>query len=118
DRYTLTAGIFGQEINNASFNRTGWQASLRGTFAPTVGSTRLHLGANFQHRVAPRDAQNVQYRSRPFTQVTDQRFVDTGPVAADGDDIAGLELGAIHGPFHFAGEAQRAWVRGHRPGHA
>ena len=118
DRYTLTAGLFGQEINNAAFNRTGWQASLRGTFAPMVGSTRLHLGANFQHRVAPRDAQNVQYRARPFTQVTDQRFVDTGTIAADGDDILGLEFGAIMKSFHVAAEAQQLWVRGYRPGHA
>ena len=118
DRYTLTAGLFGQEINNSSFSRTGWQASVRGTFAPTIGETRLHLGANFQHRVAQRDAQNVQYRSRPFTQLTDQRFVDTGAIAAGGDDIAGLELGAIRGSFHLAAEAQQVWVRGHRPGRA
>jgi phosphate-selective porin OprO/OprP len=116
DRYTLTAGLFGQEINNAGFNRTGWQASVRGTFAPEVGDARLHLGASFQHRVAQRDAQNVQYRARPFTQVTDQRFVDTGAVAADGDDIAGLEFGAIMKSFHVAAEAQQVWVRGYRPG--
>jgi phosphate-selective porin OprO/OprP len=116
DRYTLTAGLFGQEINNASFNRTGWQASVRGTFAPELGDARLHLGANFQHRVAQRDAQNVQYRARPFTQVTDQRFVDTGAIAADGDDIAGLEFGAIVKSFHVAAEAQQVWVRGYRPG--
>jgi len=116
DRYTLTAGLFGQEINNSSFSRTGWQASVRGTFSPAFEGARLHLGANFQHRVAQRDAQSVQYRSRPFTQVTDQRFVDTGAIAADGDDIAGLELGAIAGPFHAAAEAQQAWVRGYRPG--
>jgi phosphate-selective porin OprO/OprP len=116
DRYTLTAGLFGQEINNAAFNRTGWQASVRGTFSPTLGETRLHLGANYQHRVAQRDAQNVQYRSRPFTQITDQRFVDTGAIAADGDDIAGVEFGAISGPIHVAAEAQQVWVRGYRPG--
>jgi phosphate-selective porin OprO/OprP len=118
DRYTLTAGLFGQEINNTGFTRTGWQASVRGTFSPIVGDARLHLGANFQHRVAQRDAQNVQYRSRPFTQITDQRFVDTGLVAADGDDIAGLELGAIVKSFHAVAEAQQVWVRGYRPGQA
>jgi phosphate-selective porin OprO/OprP len=112
DRYTLTAGLFGQEINNAGFGRTGWQASVRGTFSPTLGEARLHLGANFQHRVAPRNGQSVDYRSRPFTQVTDQRFVDTGPIPADGDDIAGLEFGAIAHSFHAAAEAQQLWVRG------
>ncbi|HEX8667871.1 MAG TPA: porin [Allosphingosinicella sp.] len=116
DRYTLTAGIFSQEINNQSFNRTGWQASVRGTFSPTLGDTRLHLGANFQHRVTQRDAQNVQYRARPFTQITDQRFVDTGAIAAGGDDVAGIELAAVNGPVHFAAEAQHLWVRGYRPG--
>ncbi|MFL6844986.1 MAG: OprO/OprP family phosphate-selective porin [Allosphingosinicella sp.] len=118
DLYTLTAGVFGQEINNNGFARTGWQASVRGTFAPTLGDAKLHLGANFQHRVAQRDAQNVQYRSRPFTQLTDQRFVDTGPIAADGDDILGLEFGAILKSFHAAAEAQQVWVRGYRPGQA
>ena len=118
DTYTLTAGVWSQEINNNIFNRTAWQASVRGTYSPILGSTRLHLGANFQHRVAQRDVQNVQYRSRPFTQVTDQRFVDTGAIAADGDDIAGLEFAAIMKSFHFAGEAQKVWVRGYRPGEA
>jgi phosphate-selective porin OprO/OprP len=116
DLYTLTAGLFGQEINNSSFSRTGWQASLRGTYSPKVGEARLHLGANFQHRVAQRDAQNVQYRARPFTQVTDQRFIDTGAIAADGDDVAGIELGAVVKSLHFVAEAQHLWVRGYRPG--
>jgi phosphate-selective porin OprO/OprP len=118
DRYTLTAGLFGQEINNAGFDRTGWQASVRGTFSPVLREGRLHLGASFQHRVAQRDSRNVRYRSRPFTQVVDRRFVDTGPIAADGDDIAGIELGAIAGPFHAAAEAQQVWVRGYRAGRA
>ena len=40
-----------EPINDASFTRTGWEASLRGLYSPTLGTTRLHLGANFQHRV-------------------------------------------------------------------
>ncbi|PTQ13109.1 hypothetical protein CLG96_02980 [Sphingomonas oleivorans] len=116
DRYTLTAGLFSQEIDDDGQARTGWQASVRGTWSPALGDTRLHLGANFQHRVNPKDAQNARYRSRPFTQLTDQRFVDTGAIAAKGDDVVGIELAAIHGPFHFAGEAQKLWVDGHRPG--
>ena len=116
DQYTLTGGVWSQEINNTSFNRTGWQASLRGTYSPTVGDARLHLGVNFQHRVQQRDAQNVQYRSRPFTQITDQRFVDTARIAADGDDILGLEFGAIYKSLHVAAEAQQVWVRGWQPG--
>lgn len=112
DSWTIQGGIFNEPINDASFQHTGWQASLRGVYSPTLGSTRLHLGANFQHREFRREAQGVQYRARPFTQITDQRFIDTGTIASKGDDVAGLELAAIHKSLHFAGEAQKVWVRG------
>jgi phosphate-selective porin OprO/OprP len=102
--------------SSPNWNRTGWQASARAVFSPTLGETRLHLGANFQYRKTNQDAQNVRYRTRPLTQVTDQRFIDTNTIAADGDTIVGLELAAIHGPVHFAGEAQKVWVRGYKPG--
>lgn len=115
DRYSLTAGIFNAAINSA-FNNNSWQASVRGTFSPQVGSGRLHLGANYQHRVNQTDAQNVRYRARPVTQITDIRFVDTGAIAAKGDDIIGLELGGVFGPFHFASEGQQVMVNGYRPG--
>jgi phosphate-selective porin OprO and OprP len=118
DRFTFSAGIWNQEINeNQVFNRTAWQASVRATYSPTLGSTRLHLGGNFQHRVYQRDAQAARYRARPFTQTTDQRFVDTNTIAASGDDILGLEFGAVMKSFHFAAEVQQAWVRGLDPSH-
>jgi phosphate-selective porin OprO and OprP len=112
-RFTLTGGLYGEDIANTRFNRTGWQASFRGTWSPYLGAAQMHLGVNYQHRVQPRDAQNVLYRARPFTQVTDQRFIDTGRIAADGDDILGLEVAAIYKSFHFAAEGQKLWVRGH-----
>ncbi len=115
DRYTLTGGVFSQPINDASFNRTGWEAGVRGTFSPKLGDTLVHLGASYHHRVNNRDVQGTQYRSRPLTQITDQRFVDTGVIAADGDDSAGVELGVIHKSLHFAAEAQKLWVRGYNP---
>lgn len=111
DSYLLQAGIFNQPINDASFTRTGWQASLRGVYSPLVGSTRVHLGANFQHRVNNRESMAAQYRTRPQTQITDQRFIDTGAVAARGDDIVGLELGAVRKGVHFAAEGHKVWVR-------
>jgi len=110
----LAAGVYGEDVANTNVARTGWQASARAYFSPKLGDTQLHLGAQFQHRVAPRDAQNVRYRQRPYTQVTDQRFIDTGAFAADGDDILGLEFAAIHGPLHVAAEGAHVWVRGYR----
>jgi phosphate-selective porin OprO/OprP len=114
DDILVSAGVFGEDAANANFNRTGWQASARGVWMPKLGGAQAHLGLNYQHRVAPRDAQNVRYRMRPFTQNTDQRFLDTGRIAGDGDDILGVELAAIYKNFHFAGEAQKLWVRGYQ----
>lgn len=115
DAYTLTAGIFSQPINDSAFNRTGWELAARGTYTPKIGSGFIHLGASAHYRKNNRDAQGQQYRSRPLTQVTDQRFVDTGTIASDGDVAAGVELGGVFKSFHFASEAQKLWVRGYRP---
>jgi phosphate-selective porin OprO/OprP len=111
DSWIVQAGIFNEPVNNGNFTHTGWQASLRGVYSPTVGTTRLHLGANFQHRVNTKEALAQQYRARPLNQLTDQRFIDTGNIASAGDDVAGLELAAIHKSLHFAAEAQKVWVR-------
>jgi phosphate-selective porin OprO/OprP len=111
DSWTIQAGIFNEPVNDASFQHTGWQASLRAVYSPTLGDTRLHVGANFQHRQNRREALGQQYRERPYTQITDQRFIDTGTIASKGDDVAGLELAAIHKSLHFAGEVQKVWVR-------
>ena len=111
DSYLLQAGIFNEPINNTNFTRTGWQASIRGVYSPLLGTTRLHLGANFQHRSNTRETLAKQYRTRPLTQITDQRFIDTGNIAAKGDDVVGVELGAVHKSLHFAAEAQKVWVR-------
>ena len=111
DSYLVQAGIFSTPINDASFTRTGWQASLRALYSPTLGSTRLHVGANFQHRSNNKESMGQQYRTRPLTQVTDQRFIDTGTLASKGDDAIGVEFAAIHKSLHVAAEAQKVWVR-------
>ena len=110
DSWIIQAGLFNEPVNNGNFTHTGWQASLRGVYSPTLGSTRLHIGANYQHRVNTREALVQTYQSRPLNQLTDQRFISTGAIASDGDDVAGLELAAIHKSLHFAAEAQRVWV--------
>lgn len=112
DRWTAQAGIFSEEMNNGDFNRSGWMFGARGVFSPTLGSTRLHLGANFQHRVNKKEAQSRSYQARPMTQLTDQRFISTGAISAKGDDVVGVEAAAIMKQFHFAAEAQKVWVRG------
>ncbi|MEO7411167.1 MAG: porin [Sphingomicrobium sp.] len=112
DRYTLSAGVFSEPINDTKFNRTGWEASARGTFTPKIGSGFIHLGASAHYRRNTKESQGAQYRSRPLTQITDQRFVDSGTIAAKGDTSVGVELGGVFKSFHFAGEAQKLWVNG------
>ncbi|WP_139114705.1 porin [Rhizorhabdus dicambivorans] len=109
--WSLAAGLYSEDVGNGNVARTGWQASVRGYASPKLGDVQTHIGFNYQHRVSPRDAQNIRYRQRPYTQVSGERFIDTGPLAADGDDILGGELALIYGPFHFASEYQHVWVR-------
>ena len=112
DSWILQGGIFSETQNQVGgvFTRTGWQASLRGAYSPTLGNVRLHVGANYQHRENTREALAQQYRARPLNQITDQRFIDTGNIASKGDDTVGLELAAIYKQFHFAAEGQKVWV--------
>lgn len=116
DRYTLSAGLFSEPINNGNSDRTGWEASVRGTYTPPFMGGFLHLGASYHHRVNPKDEQGATYRSRPLTQITSESFVNTGGIASSGDDSVGLELGGVFKSLHFAAEAQKLWVRGYRPG--
>ncbi len=112
DRYTLSAGLFSREINDGSFTRTGWEVAARGTYTPKVGSGFVHFGASAHMRANNRESRGAQYRARPLVQTTDQRFVDTGTLAAKGDYSAGVELGGAFKSLHFAAEAQKLWVRG------
>src|SRR3954468_17165386 len=66
DSWVFQAGIFNEPINTSdvtAFQRTGWQASVRGVYSPTFGVARLHLGANFQHRENRREALGQNYQT-------------------------------------------------------
>jgi len=127
----LNAGLFAAHSIDASYDNKGWIGAARVTYSPQAMGGMLHLGANYQHRKfqsndgqtasnsigAPSTNQIARYRARPFTMLTDQRFVDTGNFAAKSDDIYGLELGGRFKSFHFASEAQWTKVHvGYEPG--
>ena len=130
DQYRFEAGLFTAHGIDASFDNDGWIGAARGVYAPKIGSGRLHLAVNYQHREfqqnngglasvsinAPSINQVARYRARPFLQTTDVRFVDTGSIAAKRDGILGLELAAIFPKIYVASEAQWAKVRTYRPG--
>ena len=111
DKYTLSAGIFSREINDTSFIRTGWEAGIRGTYTSRFSNGLLHFGASAHYRANNREALAQQYRARPLTQTTDQRFVDTGNIASKGDESIGLEVGGVFHSLHVAAEGQKLRVR-------
>ena len=114
------AGIFAGHSIDSTLDNEGWIGAARLVYAPLMGGNQLHFGANYQHREfqannagasasstgQPSTNQTARYRARPFTQLTDVRFVDTGTYAADSDDIFGLEFAGIFKSLHIAAEGQ------------
>ena len=107
--FRLNAGVFNEALGATNFDNDDWLFGARATYSPQAFGGMLHVGANFQHREFQSNAQNFQYRNRPFVQTTDIRFVDTGAVAASSDNVYGVELAGIFKSLHFASEAQ--WVK-------
>ena len=50
DQYRFEAGLFTAHGIDASFDNDGWIGAARGVYAPKIGSGRLHLSVNYQHR--------------------------------------------------------------------
>lgn len=128
--FRFDTGLFAAHTIDASVDNDGWIGAARMTYTPFVGNGFVHLGLNYQHREfqsnnggtastssgAPSTNQFARYRARPFLQTTDVRFVDTGNIAAKGDDIFGVEAYGVFKSLHIGGEAQRLRVRTYRPG--
>lgn len=128
--FRVDAGVFTAHTIDASMDNDGWIGALRTTYTPYVANGFVHLGLNWQHREfqsndnavattsagSPSTNQFARYRARPFLQTTDVRFVDTGNIAAKGDDVFGVEAYGVFKSLHIGGEAQMVKVRTYRPG--
>ena len=116
----LNAGLWAGHSIDAGLDDDSWIGAARAVYAPLMGSNQLHFGLNFQHREfqsnnnqtasgsSGRASTNqvARYRARPFSQLTDVRFVDTGNFAAKSDDIIGFEAAGIFKSLHIAAEGQ------------
>lgn len=114
------AGLFAAHSIDSSLDNDGWIGAGRVVYAPMMDGNQLHFGVNYQYRNfqsnngstasssagQPSTNQLARYRARPFTQLTDVRFVDTGNFAAKSDYIIGLEAAGIFKSFHVAAEGQ------------
>ena len=126
----FNAGLFAAHSIDSGLDNEGWIAAARGVYAPVVGGKQLHFGLNYQHRKfqsnngatvsnsvgAPSTNQFARYRARPFSQLTDVRFVDTGAYAAKSDDIFGAEFIGIFKSLHVTAEGQMLRSNAYSPG--
>ena len=126
----LNAGLWTGHTIDSSLNDDGWIGAARAVYAPLLGGNQFHFGANFQHREfssnnganapssggQPAAGQVARYRARPYSQLTDVRFVDTGNYAAKSDDIFGLEFAGIFKSFHVSAEGQYLWSNAYGAG--
>lgn len=104
--FRLNLGVFVNHSIDATFNNEGWIGAARLVYAPQAMGGQLHFGVNYQHREYGSQFHSVNYQARPFQQTTDVRFVQTGALPVNSDDIIGLEALGIFGPLHVTAEGQ------------
>lgn len=107
----LQAGVFSDNANDLLDDKNNSVSfDGRAVWMPKLAGAQLHLGGSFHLRdfndLGPQD---VRYRARPFVHTTDLRLVDTGAypsgrLRSKGERGIGLEIAALAGPFHTAGE--------------
>jgi phosphate-selective porin OprO/OprP len=70
------------------------------------GGKVLHLGLSYSHAFRDKNAEepNEQFRTRPETRLTDERFVDTGDFITDGGDIIAAECALVSGSSSLQAE--------------
>jgi phosphate-selective porin OprO and OprP len=118
--FRINGGLWAAHSIDSTLDNNGWIGAMRAVYSPPAGGNQLHFGLNYQHREfqdnangapasgsgQPSSGQLARYRARPFTQLTDQRFVDTNTFAAKSDDIIGVEAAGIFKSLHIAAEGQ------------
>ncbi|EIC20268.1 OprO/OprP family phosphate-selective porin [Thiorhodovibrio frisius] len=111
--WSAAGGVFGEAIGDDTDDEgdSGWALAARVTHAPIDSKGRLvHLGASAQYQNT--DAQNeVRYRTRPESNVTDQRLVDTRSIQEASEILTwGLEGAGAVGPVSIQGEYLKVGV--------
>ena len=118
--FRINGGLWTAHSIDSTLDNNGWIGAMRAVYSPLMDGNQLHFGLNYQHREfqdnangapasgsgQPSSGQLARYRARPFTQLTDVRFVDTNTFAAKSDDIIGIEAAGIFKSLHIAAEGQ------------
>jgi phosphate-selective porin OprO/OprP len=108
--WSAAFGAFGEgfKANNDTAGKeqdAGYGVTGRVTWAPFGGGDHvLHLGASASYR-SLNDSKVIRYRSRPESNITSVRLVDTGVIQdADSRTLYGLEAAGVVGPWSAQGE--------------
>ncbi|MBO9375889.1 porin [Sphingomonas histidinilytica] len=120
----LQAGVFSDDIDaladssdgpNGGDENNSFSIDGRAVYAPKLDGTQIHLGGSAHLRMLNRlsDAP-TRYRQRPFLHSTNSRILATPNMFVDREFNYGLEVAAIHGRWHTAGEAN--WLDAIGPG--
>lgn len=105
-----SGGVFTDNINdltNDENNALSFDGRL--VYMPKLGSTQLHVGGSAHFRDNNDVAGGTRYRQRPLVHTTDTRFIATPSLPVEKETSYGLELAAINGPLHAAGEVH--WLK-------
>ena len=119
DNYTLKAGLFGDSVSGAAFDKDGHAASARFTYLPyEFEDTLVHIGGSWRYRNGS-DSQDdtvndgLRYRQRPYAHtlgsdntdgvLSSGRIVAT-PRFAKSDNLFMIEGLAIHKNMWAAAE--------------
>jgi len=122
-QWQSSVGVFGQPAGDvdATGRSQGYAATGRVTFAPLLGDRRLiHLGVAASRRTpdaadAVADSNQVRFRARPETDVSQARFVTTGKIKnVDYTTFLNGEFAAVAGPASL--QAEYTQTQAHRLG--
>lgn len=112
--WSVAGGVYTDpliQLNDVTTNSTS--VDFRGYWEPKFGKTKLHLAAAYHWRdLKDVGAAPTRYRSRPSIRIVDTRYIGTPGLAVEKEQRFGLEAAAVHGRFHFAGEAH--WLQAQR----
>lgn len=102
DNYTLSAGVFAQNIEDES-SLKGYALAGRATFTPVNQSGKLiHLGGSVRYRETGDNQSDLRFRQRPVSHIPGQ-VISTERIA-DSDVFVGAEVATIFGKFWTSGE--------------
>ena len=119
ENYTFNAGVYGENINGAAFEKNGNAAAARLTYVPLkTDDTVVHVGASWRYRNNsdsndPAVNDGLRYRQRPYAHTFDSSNTDSvlssgrivaTPRFAKTDNLFAFEALAVHDNLWVAGE--------------